>query len=747
METEQIPQILSITKQGRQLQQVAPVDNAEFTPPPQKGLNLRPLLRTVQRQALIVIGITGLVAGAAWYLNKKSPPTYQGSFQLLVEPVSSEAKMSEPSALARTEGDAPNEKLFSLDYPTQVEILKGPGMLSKIVEDVRAKHPGFSIGNLYANLTIERIGKTRLNQTKILQVSYQGSDPKVVQLVLEKTAEKYLKYSLEERKSRIGEGVKFIDARLPDLQTRVNTVQSQIQKLQEKYALTDPKQKSDELFTQVREISVQQSDTQRQIQELRALYTSLQQQLDLTPQEALAASTLSENPNYQGLLTKLKETESQIAVESARFQPGNPYIQALVAQRQQLVDLLNQEAQRILGSNLTDSVNTSEIMNFQNSTRLELIKQLVATANQLQVLEVRDQGIAQTKATLQMQAQQFPAIASQYSELQRQLDIATRTLDQLLSHRQKLEVEEAQNEVPWELISKPELPKDATGNVAAIPSDSSKKLIIGVIAGLVLGMGAAVFLEKFRNIFYSANDIKDAIPLPVLGEIPLNLGERKGSNSRAINGLARQIKDTHNSGSEFLEAFDSLYASIRFLFDDQPVRSLAVCSAEAGDGKSMIALQLAQTAAAMGQRVLLVDADLRQPQLHEWLNLPNSKGLSELLDSELAPNSCVQHSTLAENLFVLTAGQPLPESTRLLASAQMQYLMKEFQTTFDLVVYDTPHLLNLMDANFLASHTDGILMVVALRKTKQSAVKEVLDQISVFGLPTLGTVVNHVPGH
>lgn len=745
METEQIPQILSITKQGRQVQQVAPADNAEFTPPPQKGLNIRPLLRTLQRKALIVIGITGLAAGAAWYVTKKAPPTYQGSFQLLVEPVSTEAKMTEPAALARTEGDAPNEKLFSLDYPTQLEILKGPGMLSKIAEEVRAQKPGFSVGSLYANLTIERIGKTRANQTKILNVSYQGSDPKTVQLVLEKTAEKYLKYSLEERKSRIGEGVKFIDARLPDLQTRVNTIQSQIQKLQERYALTDPKQKSDELFTQVRDISALQLDTQRQIQELRTLYATLQQQLELTPQEALAASTLSENPNYQGLLAKLKETESQIAVESARFQPGTPHIQALLAQREKLLNLLNQEAQRIIGSNLADSVNASEIMNFQNSTRLELIKQLVATANQLQVLEVRDQGIAQTKGTLQMQAQQFPAIASQYSELQRQLDITTRTLDQLLNHRQKLEIEEAQNEVPWELVSKPQLPQDAEGNPAPIPSDSSKKLIMGVLAGLVLGIGTAIFLEKLRNIFYSTDDVKDAIPLPVLGVIPCKESLKKGSKPKVINGFTQKIQDNHQSASEFLDAFDSLYASIRFLFDDQPVRSLAVCSAEAGDGKSMIALQLAQTAAAMGQRVLLVDADLRQPQLHQWLNLPNSKGLSELLDSELGPNSCIQHSNLAENLFVLTAGQPLPESSRLLASAQMQYLMKEFETKFDLVVYDTPHLLNLMDANFLASHTDGILMVVAVRKTKQSAVKEVLDQISVFGLPTLGAVVNHVP--
>jgi capsular exopolysaccharide synthesis family protein len=231
--------------------------------------------------------------------------------------------------------------------------------------------------------------------------------------------------------------------------------------------------------------------------------------------------------------------------------------------------------------------------------------------------------------------------------------------------------------------------------------------------------------------------------LPLLGEIPL-YKSTEPLNSVVFAGSIEETEGSNNSASRFQEAFDSLYANIRFLYSAPPVRSLAVCSAAPGDGKSTVALHLAQSAASMGQRVLLVDANFRLPQLHNKLGLPNHKGLSDLLAKKLTPNEIIQRSPLAENLFVLTSGQPLQNSTKLLGSAQMQYLMEEFQATFDLVIYDTSHLLNRMDANFLAAHTDGLLMVVGVRKTNRSVVMQVINQLNTFRLPTLGVVANHV---
>jgi len=151
--------------------------------------------------------------------------------------------------------------------------------------------------------------------------------------------------------------------------------------------------------------------------------------LDFTPNEAIAASALSEEPQYKELLTKVKEVEGQIAVETARFKSANPIVEALERKRANLIALLNKQTERILGQNLVGTQANAKVQNFQNSIRLGLIKQLVDTANQVQVLEARSQAVLQTKNDLNRQAREFPSVARRYNELQQQLDIAARTRD------------------------------------------------------------------------------------------------------------------------------------------------------------------------------------------------------------------------------------------------------------------------------------------------------------------------------
>ncbi len=725
------------------MQEILLNNQEELTSPPQQRLNLRPLLRTSKRKALLIACITGIATAGVGYRLANSPPMYAGNFQILVEPVTSEAKLAEPSTLIRTQRVSDE-----LDYSTVIRILTTPGMLSNIVEQVQTKYPNFSVNNLRKELKLERIGgENRFDQSKIIEVSYYGLNPELVQLVLEATAQKYLQYSLDERKTRIGKGVEFIEEQLPEVRERVANFQTELQKLQEQHELINPGTKGEALLDQVRGIKTQQLETQRQLQELRTLEESLQRQLGLTTDEAIAASTLSEDPNYQQLLGEFKAVEREITIESAIFRPNSPNMQALQDKKNQLLDLLNRETQRILGPDLTAKADQFPVLNIQNSMiqnsiLLGMIQQLAETTNQIKVLEIRQQALAITQNEFKQQARQIPKVVGRYTELQRELAIASSTLEQLLAQRDTLQVEEAQSRVPWEIVSEPQIVRDAAGNPMPVPVDSNKKLLMGLMGSLFLAMVAAVFLEKSQDIFYTSKDLKDAIKLPFLGEIPSS--DRLGENPNAVSffkGL-EATEDHKSDNSAFLDAFDALYANIHFRFSDPPIRSLAVSSAARGDGKSTISLYLAQAIAAMGQKVLLVDANLRFPQLHESLSLPNQKGLSEILSCQMSPNESIQRSPIKDNLFVLTAGQPSPDSIKLLASAQMEKLMAEFQDTFDLVIYDTCPLLDFTDTSFLSVHTDGILMVVKVGTTKKSLVMQALDQIKTFNLPSLGIIAN-----
>ncbi|MEG4286783.1 polysaccharide biosynthesis tyrosine autokinase [Microcoleus sp. A006_D1] len=747
METEQDSHIVPISNQSRQVQQFSVDEGEELSAAPQKGLNLKPLFRTFGRQALVIIGIIALAGGGVYFQIKQGKKTYQGDFRMLVEPVTTEARLADASALAnRGEGGAvPNREFFSLDYATQLQILQSPQMLSAIAKQVQKKYPEVTEEILKKGLLVLRLGDNEITQTKILEVRFMGQDPKLVEFVLQETKKKYLKYSLDERKTRIGQGVNFIEDQLPGLNKRVNDLKSELQVIQQQQKITDPKEQGAQLIVQVRTVETLELETQRLLQEQKTLYANLQKQLDFTPNEAIAASALSEEPQYKELLTKVKEVEGQIAVETARFKSANPIVEALERKRANLVALLNQQTERILGQNLVGTQANAKVQNFQNSIRIGLIKQLVDTANQVQVLEARSQAIAQTKINLTRQAREFPSIARRYNELQQQLDIASRSRDQLLTQRETLRVQAAQSQVPWEIISEPQVPKDLkTGKPIPVASKNANKFFMAIVGGLVLGLATAIIIEKFRNIFYCADDVKDAVDAPLLGVIPRDKNAKKFPPSIANAYAYLEGKEGNKKiASEFIEAFDSLYTNIRFLSSNRTISSLAVGSATAGEGKSTVALNLAHVAALAGQRVLLVDADLHSPSLHLLLDLPNVKGLSNLLENKHEPNEIIQRSHLADSLFVLTAGIPVPGTARRLASSGMQYLMDELHATFDLVIYDTPPLVDSKDANFLAARTDGILMVVAVRQVKFSVVKKVFSQLENFGIPCLGTVANH----
>ena len=207
-------------------------------------------------------------------------------------------------------------------------------------------------------------------------------------------------------------------------------------------------------------------------------------------------------------------------------------------------------------------------------------------------------------------------------------------------------------------------------------------------------------------------------------------------------GLTNGSKSHYYTTSPFSEAFRSLYTNIRLLGSDAPIRSLVISSSMPGEGKSTVSVYLAQAAAALGQRVLLVDTDLRRPKVHERLGLPNTVGLSNVISLDLEVDQAVQPYPLEPNLSVLTSGQLPPDSTKLLSSQKMQNLMAQFRETYDLVIYDTPPLTGFADTKLVASQTDGIIMVVGLGKTKRAVLSQALASIKLFSVPVLGMVAN-----
>ena len=745
MERGNIHETLSHQANGKRLPSLPLAYKSQFPENAQDELNLRQLLTVVRRRAWVIVGVAIATTSAIAFWTISQTPKYEGKFQLLVEPVTEEGNLNK---LTQVRGGNNELPASALDYDTQIQVLRSANLMAPIVEEIHKLDKRYNDVSYDSLISNGQLVISRLEQTKILEVRYRDTDPDKVKFVLHQVARGYLRYSLQARQTNLKQGIQFVDSQLPQLRTRVDKLQGQLQAFRQQNSLLDPESQGQQLATRVSAINQQQLDTQVKLREARSLYATLSSQVGSSPNEAIATSTLSEAPRYQQLLNQLQEIEAKIAKESARFTEESPTIQSLREQKRNLLPLLEQESQKVLGKSLESAGVTKDS---PSTIRLELTKQLVDATNQIQVMQVRQNAIAQAERSIDQQVKQLPVIARQYTDFQRELNVATESLNRFLGVRENLEIEAAQKALPWQIILKPKKPE------VPVSPNSERNILLGAIAGLLLGTATALLVERLDNVFHSPNELKDYTKLPLLGVIPYHKQLKQITPVATLTGtLPSQDSTTEKKNrrqphwykaSPFLESFRSLHTNIRFLGSDTPIHSIVISSGTPGDGKSTVAVHLAQAAAAMGQRVLLVDADLRRPQVHNVLGLNNQDGLSNVIATGLTAKQAIQRLPMWDHLYVLTAGQLPPDPTRLLSSKKMQYLMEQFHAVFDLVIYDTPPVLGLADGRLLASHTDGVVMVAGLGKTDRSVLFQALEGMKISNAPLLGVVANGVKGY
>ncbi|MGI8501482.1 MAG: GumC family protein [Hassallia sp.] len=661
------------------------------------GLNLGQVGSALRRRALLIAGLTGIVATAAVLKAEQDPPAYQGEFEILTKPLSGENKAlaDVPQTLGSQRGIANAEST-----KTTITVLKSRKVLAPVVEELQAKYPKLTYQVLAGNLTIEP------EQENILQVQYLDADQKQVIEISQALAKTFLQYSLAERQADVAQAIKFVKQEKLPIEQRVISWQNELGNLRLENNLIDPTQKAGEVSSHIATLTQQQLDNRVQLAQMVANYQNLQTELAQQPGERAGNLVLSENPRYQKILDQIQEVDIEIKKQSAKFTDSNPTIGTLQDRKDNLLPLLLAEEDRVQ-------------RDFQS---------------RIQELQARDRALDGKINNLNNYVKKLAIITRKYDNIQRELQVATQGLTQFTTKEQALQLDKAQKQQPWQLLD-PKLTKVTEPD--AVSESAKKNLALGAMLGLLLGIGAALVVDKLSNVFYTSKELKDATRLPLLGVVPLR--KEIAALAKSEN-VAKEVQPI--STISFFEVFRSLYTNILLLGSDTPIRSLVISSAGQGDGKSTVAIQLAQAAAAMGQRVLLVDANLRCPTLHNRVGLMNIQGLTDVISQDLEWSNVIERSHDEENLFVMSAGPIPPDSVRLLASQKMQDLMNDLQASFDLVIYDTPPLLGFADAYLLAANTNGMVLVAGLGKLKRTVLQQALEEIQVSGTPILGLIAN-----
>jgi capsular exopolysaccharide synthesis family protein len=617
-----------------------------------------------------------------------------------------------------------NDSFGYKDYSTEVQILKSTPLVAKALSQLDPSYKNLSVGQLSANLTISQV-----DESDVLIVSYTDTDPQRAQAVLEVLGSTYVNYSLEKQRSQATNAIQFIEEQLPKAKQELSTSALRIKDFRKRHGIVDPESQAasvsgvrSSLSEKAYEAKANLDQTKRQYQELRRQMAEVGQD----PGTALADSVLSQDGNYQKLVDQLGEAEAKYAQASIRLQETHPQVQDLKASRNKILGLLQSQTQRIVGKKASQFTTKTSA---SGAIQQELAGQLLEVQTNLAVQSTQLASIQQAQAQVAKRFQQVPELQQTYTELQRQLNLNSKVVDSFLEKRQELRIKEAQETSPWRVLEPPYLP------TSPVAPNVQRSLFLALAAGCLLGIGAAILLERLDERVKGVEEVKELTDLPLLGAIPkVDLSELAPSDG--ATGLFK-----HRSFLPLTESLRSLALNLRYLGSSGNMKTLAFTSAIPAEGKTTVTYYLALVLAELGRRVLIIDADMRIPSLHRLSQLPNTFGLSTAIATD-RPWGELVHTDHSEKLDVMTSGPIPPNPVALLGSEKMTQLLQEWRQVYDFVLIDTPPIVGMTDAQSLAPRVDGMILVAGIERSTRSAIARALEILQRNQANVAGLVVN-----
>lgn len=311
-----------------------------------------------------------------------------------------------------------------------------------------------------------------------------------------------------------------------------------------------------------------------------------------------------------------------------------------------------------------------------------------------------------------------------FERAQRNVEIQREILTALRARIAQQGIEMEVPRTPVEVVEPAEPPPE---NRFVSPRYVLNIALSGVI-GILAGIGLAFFIEYLDTSVKTVDDVERHLGLPVIGIIP-----------QKVRSLMEEGPDSPHA-----EAYRVLRTNMQFAKKDGgPVGSIAIVSGGAGEGKSTTLFNLAYVCATLGDKVLIVDSDLRRPVQHTFLGLSNRFGLTNVLLKEAPVEEAIKTTSLP-NLHFLPSGKLPRSSLGLLDSQRMRELVRTLKARYDIVLFDSPPIIGVSDASVLASEVDGVLLVVQYRKYPRDISARARRMLDNVGANVLGVVLNNI---
>ncbi len=712
----------------------------------QGAVDIRQLPTILLRRRFLILGVSCVVMSAASILAVIAKPTYQSNMQILVSSNLSEGAQSNNLPLG-VDNQVTDSNSQVIDSTTQMKLMLSSKLLQKAVNLLHSDYPDITLQDI--NGQKEQSQKAPIKVTpedkavennkvfnQVFEVSFNDDDPVKAQRVLQALQKVYQNYNKEQQKERLNQGLAFVNARLPEIRKEVSKADKNLEQFRQKHKLLDPEVQSKILLESIADIQQQLQTTRANLQDVNARYENLEQQIASSSQQnTLISSRLNQSSRYQALLSEIQKTELALAKERLRYTDDYPSVQKLKQQRQSQLSLLREEVKTIANSTKGEPLLKGQIVGVDP----KLVDELILVQTTVLGLTANEKNLTESEQRLRSELNKYPSLIAEYNRLLPKAETSRKTLEQLLQAQQSLGLKIAQEGYNWQVLVEP-----TSGTYTG--SNRLLLLVGGAVIGPILGILAALILEKFNDAIYCAGDIKKLTNLRVLGSVPklpsrgvkkqrlgLPWNRRRSSDSSVIEASTKL--PVH-------ETLDMIYQNIQILKYPLPFKSLMFTSALPGEGKTTLVLGLVASAIRMHRRVLVIDANLHNPSLHKILELSNDWGLSLLLVDETTTHFQDYIQPIHPSIDILTAG-PEPEDTvKLLSSQRMKELIELFEQNYDLVLIDAPSILGTVDARIVASFCNGIVMVERMGKVTRTELTQATEILSKLNL--IGIIANEV---
>jgi len=689
------------------------------------------LWRILKKRMWIIAAVTLVVFTMITIWTYRTTPLYEATSRISI----SKENNDTIGINNRSNADADSSYDINMELDTQARILSGDTLALQVIDSQHlADNPAFyrpttqNQPNVTTKVNLDTKRQTemlarwhdslsvnKIPRTRIIEIKFLSPDPRLAAQIVNTLASSYVENDFQVRFKDTQQHAEWLSAQLNDLQRKVETSQEALVRYQKDNGIIGLDEKQNIVTNKLDELNKELTAAEGDRVQKQANYQlTFSGDLDSIPE-------LSNNTLVQKLRESESDLQKQLAQATTQFGPSYPKVIELQNQIKQVDSSIAKEVDRIASRKRSE---------YKAAVNRE--KMLQTAMDQQKALASQQSEKAITYQQLRHEADSNRAL---YDSLQEKLKEATVTSG-LKSSNVRMEDRALVPLTP----AKPNIPRN---------------LLMGLLLGFMGGFGLAFVLESLDNTVRTPEQVETIALLPSLGMIPLSLEATTGARYGVLKSTALTtaadatrvhvgIISHSRPKSEIAESYRALRTSILLSSIGHAPKVIMLTSALPQEGKTTTSVNTAIVLAQKGGRILLVDADMRRPSIHQTLKLRNRSGLSTLLTGSTSFEQSILQSNFQPNLYIMTAGPPPPHPAELLGSSVMKEYLNRWREEFDHIVIDTPPVLSVTDAVLLSVETDAVVLVIRSSKTTKDALRRSRDLLTQVNARVLGVVVNAV---